>query len=73
MRRPCAGLALAQVAFLSATGLSARAVYECAYGVHVLCRSQEGPSDPDIQSFPWHLACRDFTWISNIARSLDEQ
>lgn len=70
MRSKRVSLALAQIAFMAAAGLSARAVYVFAHGVCVLVRSEESPPDADVQLFPWHLVCRDFTRISNICEAV---
>ncbi len=69
MRSTRAGLALAQIAFVAATAFSARAVYAFAHGVCTLVRSEESSPDADVQLFPWHLVCRDFTRFSNICEA----
>ena len=69
MRSKRVSLALAQIAFVAAAGLSARAMYVFAHGVCVLVRSEESSPAADVQPFPWHLVCRDFTRISNICEA----
>lgn len=73
MRSTRASLVLTQVAFVAATGLSALVAYAYGPSVCVLEQSREGSPDADVQPFPWHLVCRDFTRISNICEAFHEQ
>ncbi len=73
MRSTRASLALTQVAFVAAMGLSALVVYAYAPSVWVLEQSREGSPEAEVQPFPWHLVCRDFTRISNVCEAFHEQ
>jgi hypothetical protein len=73
MRSTRASLALAQIAFVAAIGVSARAVYVFAHGVCVLGRSQEGSPMQMCSPFHGTLFAVTSQGSATSARPLDEQ
>ena len=69
MRRPSVGLGLARLSFVAAIGLAGLAMYESADNACVFERSQDSAPSADVQPFPWHLVCPDFSRISNICEA----
>ncbi len=65
-----ARLTLIQIVIAAAIVLASVSAYSTLPNAFVLERDYEGSPDADVQSFPWHLECRDLTRFYDVLEAV---